>query len=167
MPLGAVIQLGVYKMENKQFTEVQEQAIELLARKEVEGYSMQDVASLIGVSRQALYDWMKIPNFKRAVNRKSLDALTDYAPKVLYNASQFLDSKNETVKLKGVELVMRAVDAQEQEEKREKEKPIDIDAFMDSIGIPKESDTKGWIDYYEKRIEEYTELLNKYKQRAL
>lgn len=151
-------------MGNKQFTEVQEQAIELLARKEVEGYSMQEVASLVGVSRQALYDWMKMEQFKRAVNKKSLQALTDYAPKVLYNASQFLDSKNESVKLKGVELVMKAVDAQEQEQAREKEKVIDVDAFLDEMGIPKAGDVAGNIAYYENLISDYEKRLQYYKE---
>jgi len=150
--------------QERVFTELQEQAIELLARKEVEGYSMQEVANLVGVSRQALYDWMKNDKFKRAVNRKSLDALTDYAPKVLYNASQFLDSKNETVKLKGVELVMRAVDAQEKAEQEAKEIVIDVDQFLRDAGIPQTDDRQGWIFYLEKQIAEYTEQLEKYKE---
>lgn len=148
------------------FTDKQDQAIELLARKEVESYSMQEIADIIGVSRQALYDWNKMPHFKRAVNKRSLQALTDYAPKVLYNTSQFLESKNETVKLKGVELVMKAVESQDkiEREEKEREKETDVEKFLLSLEMPSPEDITGWIAYYEKEIEENTKKLNEYKE---
>ena len=65
-------------------------------------------------------------------------SLADYSPVVLKNAYDFLNSKDEKVKIKGVELVMKAIEAQEKAEeqaRKEKEQELDVDAFLKELGL--------------------------------
>lgn len=122
----------------KKFTEKQEQAIELLARKEVDNYSMESIADCVGVTRKCLYDWLKDINFKRAVNKRALECLVDYAPLMLKCAEDFLKSNDSKLKVKGVDLVIRSLDAQEkaiEEENNKKVTEADIEEFLRGVGL--------------------------------
>lgn len=154
------------KQQEKEFNEKQLEAIELLARKELEEWSMEYIGQQVGVTRKTLHLWLKDDKFNRAVNDRALMCLADYSPVVLKNASDFLHSKDEKIKIKGVELVMKSVEAQEKakEEAKQKEKEaIDVDAFLKQIGIPDSGDKEGWITYHEKEIARHTVELNKWK----
>lgn len=64
--------------------------------------------------------------------------LADYSPIVLKNAYDFLNSKDEKVKIKGVELVMKSIEAQEKAEeqaRKEKEQGLDVDSFLKELGL--------------------------------
>ena len=64
--------------------------------------------------------------------------LADYSPIVLKNAYDFLNSKDEKVKIKGVELVIKSIEAQEKAEeqaRKEKEQELDVDAFLKELGL--------------------------------
>lgn len=151
--------------KEKEFNEKQLEAIELLARKELEGWSMEYIGQQVGVTRKTLHLWLKDYKFNRAVNDRALMCLADYSPVVLKNASDFLHSKDEKIKIKGVELVMKSVEAQEkakEETKRQEESKIDVDLFLKQLGIPET--TGEWIVYLEKEIEKKTAELNRLKQ---
>ena len=122
----------------KEFSEKQQEAIRLLALKELEGLTLEDISVRVGVDRKTLYNWQKDENFRKAVNNQALLSLADYSPVVLKNAYDFLNSKDEKVKIKGVELVMKAIEAQEKAEeqaRKEKEQELDVDAFLKELGI--------------------------------
>lgn len=158
----------MFKINTKDFTEQQQQAIELLARKEVENLSNEQIAELVGVSRMTLHRWGTDDRFKTAVNNRALQCLADYSPVVLKNAQQFLNSKDEKIKVKGVELVMKSVDAQEkaQEEQKKKEKEsFSVEDFLLQIGVPKAEDIKGNIKYYKEQIQYYQDRLKEYEDR--
>lgn len=142
-------------LNKREFTERQHQAIELLARKELEGWSMEYIGNCVGVTRKTIHTWLKDESFKKAVNDKALMCLADYSPVVLKNASDFLYSKDEKIKIKGVELVMKSVEAQEkaeQEAKKKEAERFNIDDFLKELGIPET--TEELISYYEDRIKE-------------
>nr|WP_295576210.1 phBC6A51 family helix-turn-helix protein [uncultured Intestinibacter sp.]DAY85373.1 MAG TPA: Helix-turn-helix of insertion element transposase [Caudoviricetes sp.] len=122
----------------KEFSEKQQEAIRLLALKELEGLTLEDISVRVGVDRKTLYNWQKDENFRKAVNNQALLSLADYSPVVLKNAYDFLNSKDEKVKIKGVELVMKAIEAQEKAEeqaRKEKEQELDVDAFLKELGL--------------------------------
>lgn len=120
----------------KKFNKKQQEAIRLLALKELEGLTLEEIALRVGVDRKTLYNWQKEEDFKRAVNHQALLSLADYSPIVLKNAHDFLNSKDEKVKIKGVELVMKAIEAQEQaEEQARKEQELDVDTFLKELGL--------------------------------
>ena len=122
----------------KEFSEKQQEAIRLLALKELEGLTLEDISVRVGVDRKTLYNWQKDENFRKAVNNQALLSLVDYSPVVLKNAYDFLNSKDEKVKIKGVELVMKAIEAQEKAEeqaRKEKEQELDVDAFLKELGL--------------------------------
>ena len=122
----------------KEFSEKQQEAIRLLALKELEGLTLEDISVRVGVDRKTLYNWQKDENFSKAVNNQALLSLADYSPVVLKNAYDFLNSKDEKVKIKGVELVMKAIEAQEKAEeqaRKEKEQELDVDAFLKELGL--------------------------------
>lgn len=157
----------MFKLNTKDFTEQQQEAIELLARKEVENLSNEQIAELVGVSRMTLHRWCTDDRFKIAVNNRALQCLADYSPVVLKNAQQFLNSKDEKIKVKGVELVMKSVDAQEkaQEEQKQKEKEsFNVDDFLKQLGIPEANDVEGNIRYCKMQIQEYENRIKKYEK---
>ena len=122
----------------KEFSEKQQEAIRLLALKELEGLTLEDISVRVGVDRKTLDNWQKDENFRKAVNNQALLSLADYSPVVLKNAYDFLNSKDEKVKIKGVELVMKAIEAQEKAEeqaRKEKEQELDVDAFLKELGL--------------------------------
>lgn len=145
--------------EKKPFTEKQLEAIELLARKELENWSMEYIGNCVGVTRKTIHEWLKNEDFKRAVNERALLCLADYSPVVLKNASDFLYSKDEKIKIKGVELVMKSVEAQEkakEEAKKKQESQFDVDIFLNQLAVP--DDIEGMILYYQNKINELKEL---------
>ena len=120
------------------FNKKQQEAIRLLALKELEDLTLEEIALRVGVDRKTLYNWQKEEDFKKAVNNQALLSIADYSPIVLKNAHYFLDSKDEKVKIKGVELVVKAIEAQEQAEeeaRKEKEQALDVDAFLKQFGL--------------------------------
>ena len=126
------------KFELKKFSEKQQEAIKLLALKELEGLTQEDISVRVGVDRKTLYNWQKDEDFKKAVNNQALLNLADYSPIVLKNAYDFLNSKDEKVKIKGVELVIKSIEAQEKAEeqaRKEKEQELDVDAFLKELGL--------------------------------
>lgn len=126
------------KFEIKKFSEKQQEAIKLLALKELEGLTQEDISVRVGVDRKTLYNWQKDEDFKKAVNNQALLNLADYSPIVLKNAYDFLNSKDEKVKIKGVELVIKSIEAQEKAEeqaRKEKEQELDVDAFLKELGL--------------------------------
>lgn len=152
--------------DEKQFTDRQLQAIELLARKEVEKYTIEYIGEQVGVTRKTIHTWLQDEDFKKAVNDKALMCLADYSPVVLKNASDFLHSKDEKIKIKGVELVIKSIEAQEKatEEARKKEsEKVDVDAFLKKLGIP-DTDEEMLV-YYEGRIVYYQNEIKKLKEK--
>ena len=127
--------LDIQTKEN--FTEKQLKAIELLAIREVEGLSMEQVATEVGVTRKCIYDWLKDRAFKNSVNKKALECMADYAPLLLKELRTLIQSKNEATKLRAVELVSKTIEAQEQQAKREKEQnnKVDVEEFLKQLGI--------------------------------
>lgn len=126
------------KFAIKKFSEKQQEAIKLLALKELEGLTQEDISVRVGVDRKTLYNWQKDEDFKKAVNNQALLNLADYSPIVLKNAYDFLNSKDEKVKIKGVELVIKSIEAQEKAEeqaRKEKEQELDVDAFLKELGL--------------------------------
>lgn len=126
------------KFETKKFSEKQQEAIKLLALKELECLTLEDISVRVGVDRKTLYNWQKDKDFKKAVNNQALLSLADYSPLVLKNAYDFLNSKDEKVKIKGVELVIKAIEAQEKAEeqaRKEKEQELDVDTFLRELGL--------------------------------
>ena len=122
----------------KKFNKKQQEAIRLLALKELEGLTLEEIALRVGVDRKTLYNWQIEEDFKRAVNNQALLNLADYSPIVLKNAYDFLNSKDEKVKIKGVELVMKSIEAQEKAEeqaRKEKEQGLDVDTFLKELGL--------------------------------
>lgn len=120
------------------FNKKQQEAIRLLALKELEDLTLEEIALRVGVDRKTLYNWQKEEDFKKAVNNQALLSIADYSPIVLKNAHDFLNSKDEKVKIKGVELVVKAIEAQEQAEeqaRKEKEQALDVDAFLKQFGL--------------------------------
>lgn len=155
--------------EQKIFTDRQLQAIELLARKELEKYTMDYIGQHVGVTRKTIHTWLQDEDFKKAVNDKALMCLADYSPVVLKNASDFLHSKEDKIKIKGVELVMKSIEAQEkakEEAKKNEAEKVDIDAFLKKLGIPDTDEEmlvycEEQLVYYQNIIKELKEKLEK------
>lgn len=82
--------MNIYKETKKKFIERQLQAIELLARKEVEKYTIEYIGKQVVITRKTIHTWLQDEDFKKAVNDKVLLCLADYSPVVLKNASYFL-----------------------------------------------------------------------------
>lgn len=155
--------------DEKQFTDRQLQAIELLARKEVEKYTIEYIGEQVGVTRKTIHTWLQDEDFKKAVNDKALMCLADYSPMVLKTANDFLYSKDEKIKARGVDLVMKSVEAQEkaqEEAKRREAEKVDVDAFLKQLGIPDTDEEmlaycEGRVVYYQNEIKRLKEKLEK------
>lgn len=125
-----------FKLE-PQFTEKQLQAIELSARAEYEGLTQAQIAKEVGVSDRTLRRWKEDKKFKDAVGRKSLELITELSPMVFKATADFLQSKDNRIRSKGVDTFLKATEKIEQLNKQEEEanKPLDMDAILESLNI--------------------------------
>lgn len=134
-----ILNLGEFFMLNiktqEKFTEKQLKAIELLALREVQEMSMEQIALEVEVARKTLYEWQKDQAFKNAVNKRALECMADYAPLLLKELKGLIKSKNEATKLRAVELVAKSIEAQEDQQKEKQNNVIDVEAFLQELGI--------------------------------
>jgi len=68
---------------DKRLTEQQRQAVEAL----LAGWSVREVARLVGVHRNTIYHWLKQPAFQEALARAEAEASTDPALQALRAAA--------------------------------------------------------------------------------
>lgn len=114
------------------FTEQQLLAIELLAKAEYEGMSQKQIADEVGVSDRTIRRWLDNPRFKDAVGKKSIEMITELSPLIFKATAEFLSSKDDRVRSKGVDVFMKAQQTIEAYKKEEEQnnKEIDIDAWL-------------------------------------
>lgn len=117
------------------FSEKQLQAIELLARAEYEGLTQQQVADAVDISARTIRRWLQDKKFKDAVGRKSLEAITELSPMVYKATADFLLSKDNKIRAKGVDTFLKAKEKLEAIERQETEKkPVfDVDAWLKEL----------------------------------
>lgn len=116
----------------QKFNEKQIEAIELLARAEYDGITQQQIADIVGVDARTIRRWNKDKRFKDAVGRKSLELIAGLSPVIFKTTAEFLQSKDQRIQAKGVDVFLKAsatIEAKEQEE-AEKNKDIDIDNWI-------------------------------------
>lgn len=114
------------------FNEKQLLAIELLARAEYEGMTQQQVADEVGVDARTIRRWNQEKSFKDAVGRKSMELITELSPVIFKTTAEFLQSKDQRVQAKGVDVFLKASATIEAKNKEEEEnnKEIDVDAWL-------------------------------------
>lgn len=114
------------------FNEKQLLAIELLAKAEYEGMSQKQIADEVGVSDRTIRRWLDNPRFKDAVGKKSIEMITELSPLIFKATAEFLSSKDDRVRSKGVDVFMKAQQTIEAYKKEEEQnnKEIDIDAWL-------------------------------------
>ncbi|MEL5897808.1 phBC6A51 family helix-turn-helix protein [Clostridium sporogenes] len=160
------------------FNEKQLKAIELLARAEYEGLTQSQVALKVGTTDRTIRRWMADKEFKDAVGRKSLELITELSPMVFKATADFLQSKDDRVRSKGVDTFLKASEKIEQLQKQDEaqKEAVDVDAFLESIGIKSFETAKNKERYLEKSIHESKEricwiisgiLLDKYRLELL
>lgn len=116
----------------QKFNEKQIEAIELLARAEYDGITQQQIADIVGVDARTIRRWNKDKRFKDAVGRKSMELIAGLSPVIFKTTAEFLQSKDQRIQAKGVDVFLKAsatIEAKEQEE-AEKNKDIDIDNWI-------------------------------------
>lgn len=116
----------------QKFNEKQMEAIELLARAEYDGITQQQIADIVGVDARTIRRWNKDKRFKDAVGRKSMELIAGLSPVIFKTTAEFLQSKDQRIQAKGVDVFLKAsatIEAKEQEE-AEKNKDIDIDNWI-------------------------------------
>ena len=142
------------------FTEQQLLAIELLAKAEYEGMSQKQIADEVGVSDRTIRRWLDNPRFKDAVGKKSIEMITELSPLIFKATAEFLSSKDDRVRSKGVDVFMKAQQTIEAYKKEEEQnnKEIDVDAWL--MGhCPTVETAKNKQQFLKKEIKELKERL--------
>ena len=142
------------------FNEKQLLAIELLARAEYEGMTQQQVADEVGVDARTIRRWNQEKSFKDAVGRKSIELITELSPVIFKTTAEFLQSKDQRVQAKGVDVFLKATATIEAKNKEEEQnnKEVDVDAWL--IGhCPTVSTAKNKEQFLKKEIKELKEIL--------
>ena len=142
------------------FTEQQLLAIELLAKAEYEGMSQKQIADEVGVSDRTIRRWLDNPRFKDAVGKKSIEMITELSPLIFKATAEFLSSKDDRVRSKGVDVFMKAQQTIEAYKKEEEQnnKEIDIDAWL-MEHCPTVETAKNKEQFLKKEIKELKEIL--------
>lgn len=153
--------MSIEVQKNVGFNEKQLQAIELLAKAEYEGLTQQGIAMEVGVTDRTIRRWLADKDFKDAVGRKSLELITELSPMVYKATADFLQSKDDRVRSKGVDTYLKATEKMEQLKKQDeiKEEAIDMDAILESIGAFTFRTAKNPERYLKERIHSNKERL--------
>lgn len=142
------------------FNEKQLLAIELLARAEYEGMTQQQIADEVGVDVRTLRRWKNDQRFKNAVGRKSMELITELSPVIFKTTAEFLQSKDQRVQAKGVDVFLKAsatIEAKNKEEEANN-KEIDVDAWLIEH-CPTVETAKNKEQFLKKEIKELKERL--------
>lgn len=142
------------------FNEKQLLAIELLARAEYEGMTQQQIADEVGVDVRTLRRWKNDQRFKDAVGRKSMELITELSPVIFKTTAEFLQSKDQRVQAKGVDVFLKAsatIEAKSREEEQNN-KEFDVDAWLIEH-CPTVSTVKNKEQFLKKEIKELKERL--------
>ena len=142
------------------FNEKQLLAIELLARAEYEGMTQQQIADEVGVDVRTLRRWKNDQRFKNAVGRKSMELITELSPVIFKTTAEFLQSKDQRVQAKGVDVFLKAsatIEAKTKEEEQNN-KEIDVDAWLIEH-CPTVETAKNKEQFLKKEIKELKERL--------
>lgn len=142
------------------FTEQQLLAIELLAKAEYEGMSQKQIADEVGVSDRTIRRWLDNPRFKDAVGKKSIEMITELSPLIFKATAEFLSSKDDRVRSKGVDVFMKAQQTIEAYKKEEEQnnKEVDVDAWLIEH-CPTVETSKNKEHFLKKEIKELKERL--------
>lgn len=141
------------------FNEKQLLAIELLARAEYEGMTQQQVADEVGVDARTIRRWNQEKSFKDAVGRKSIELITELSPVIFKTTAEFLQSKDQRVQAKGVDMFLKAsatIEAKNREEEQNNE--VDVDAWLIKH-CPTVETAKNKEQFLKKEIKELKERL--------
>lgn len=142
------------------FNEKQLLAIELLARAEYEGMTQQQIADEVGVDARTIRRWNQDKRFRDAVGRKSMELITELSPVIFKTTAEFLQSKDQRVQAKGVDVFLKAsatIEAKNREEEQNN-KEIDVDAWL--MGhFPTVETAKNKQQFLKKEIKELKERL--------
>lgn len=143
------------------FNPKQLQAIDLLARAEYEGLTQSQIALEVGTTDRTIRRWLQDKEFKDAVGRKSLELITELSPLVFKATADFLQSKDDRVRTKGVDTFLKASEKIEQLQKQEeaKKEELDVDKILESLGIEWFETAKDKEKYLKKKISEDTKWL--------
>lgn len=142
------------------FNEKQLLAIELLARAEYEGMTQQQIADEVGVDVRTLRRWKNDQRFKDAVGRKSMELITELSPVIFKTTAEFLQSKDQRVQAKGVDVFLKAsatIEAKNREEEQNN-KEVDVDAWLIEH-CPTVETSKNKEQFLKKEIKELKERL--------
>lgn len=142
------------------FNEKQLLAIELLARAEYEGMTQQQIADEVGVDIRTIRRWKNDQRFKDAVGRKSMELITELSPVIFKTTAEFLQSKDQRVQAKGVDVFLKAsatIEAKNREEEQNN-KEVDVDAWLIEH-CPTVSTVKNTEQFLKKEIKELKERL--------
>lgn len=142
------------------FNEKQLLAIELLARAEYEGMTQQQVADEVGVDPRTIRRWNQEKSFKDAVGRKSIELITELSPVIFKTTAEFLQSKDQRVQAKGVDVFLKATATIEAKNKEEEQnnKEVDVDAWLIEH-CPTVETAKNKEQFLKKEIKELKEIL--------
>lgn len=141
------------------FNEKQLLAIELLARAEYEGMTQQQIADEVGVDARTIRRWNQDKRFKNAVGRKSMELITELSPVIFKTTAEFLQSKDQRVQAKGVDMFLKAsatIEAKNREEEQNNE--VDVDAWLIKH-CPTVETAKNKEQFLKKEIKELKEIL--------
>ena len=150
------------QIDENRFNDKQLQAIDLLARAEYEGLTQQQVALEVGVADRTIRRWLNNPRFKEAVGRKSLELITGLSPMVFKATADFLQSKDDRVRTKGVDTFMKAsekYEALKKQDEQKKKEESDLETFLENLGIESFESAKNKQAYLKKSIHEDTEQI--------
>ena len=142
------------------FNEKQLLAIELLARAEYEGMTQQQIADEVGVDARTIRRWNQDKRFKDAVGRKSMELITELSPVIFKTTAEFLQSKDQRVQAKGVDVFLKAsatIEAKNKEEEQNN-KEVDVDAWLIEH-CPTVETAKNKEQFLKKEIKELKERL--------
>lgn len=142
------------------FNEKQLLAIELLARADYEGMTQQQIADEVGVDVRTLRRWKNDQRFKNAVGRKSMELITELSPVIFKTTAEFLQSKDQRVQAKGVDVFLKAsatIEAKNKEEEQNN-KEVDVDAWLIEH-CPTVETAKNKEQFLKKEIKELKERL--------
>nr|DAH73139.1 MAG TPA: Helix-turn-helix of insertion element transposase [Caudoviricetes sp.] len=142
------------------FNEKQLLAIELLARAEYEGMTQQQIADEVGVDARTIRRWNQDKRFKNAVGRKSMELITELSPVIFKTTAEFLQSKDQRVQAKGVDVFLKAsatIEAKNKEEEQNN-KEFDVDAWLIE-NCPTVETAKNKEQFLKKEIKELKEIL--------
>jgi len=143
------------------FSAKQLQAIDLLARAEYEGLTQSQIALEVGTTDRTIRRWLQDKEFKDAVGRKSLELITELSPMVFKATADFLQSKDDRIRTKGVDTFLKASEKIEQLQKQDEaqKEVVDVDAIIESLGIEWFETAKNKEKYLQKSINESKERL--------